>query len=79
MNECEARKTPSGNRLVANHNLEAAPRERQEAAGRHFLLVRDAYENRTGNAWKIPAGYGQAARDQLGTGCHLSTTRHHGI
>lgn len=36
---------------VENHSGAAAPRERQENADRHFALVRDAYENATGNTW----------------------------
>jgi hypothetical protein len=44
-------KRTSGIKPAENHNRADAPRERQEYAGRHFLLVRDAYEKATGNAW----------------------------
>jgi hypothetical protein len=36
---------------VENHRRAAAPRERQDAADRHLVLVRTAYEKATGNRW----------------------------
>ncbi len=37
-----------GGELVENHTCAAAPREKETA---NFLLVREAYENATGNRW----------------------------
>jgi hypothetical protein len=36
---------------VENHRCAAAPRERQDTADRHLVLVRTAYEKATGNRW----------------------------
>jgi hypothetical protein len=40
-----------GGAPVENHSRAAAPRERQDSAGRDFELVRAAYERATGNRW----------------------------